>query len=425
MRPDQPTSASSSGAGLPRRAAIYGLSLLTLLNFINYIDRNIVAAVLPSITADFELSHTQAGFIATAFLLAYFLTSPVFGRLGDRVSRTRLVALGVGVWSLATAGAGVARSYVQMLATRAVVGIGEAAYASISPALISDYFPPSRRGRAFSVFYVAIPVGMAVGYLLGGHLQAVFRSWRAVFFIVGLPGLLLALLTLTAPDPPRGIEDARHEDLLAQQKASLWETVGTLLRNRVYTWTLLGYAAYTFGLGGLSIWAPTYFRDVRHLSDEQANMVVGGVLVFSGLTGTFAGGYLGDWVARRVRNGYLWLSGLSMILSVPFGWIALTSPARSTYVPMLFVAEFFAFLSTGPINVVIVTVVPVAMRATAMAMSIFVIHLLGDLPSPPILGRVADTRGFVVAALIVPVVLGISGIIWTGTAMWGGRSSSE
>ncbi len=411
---------SAGDAPLSHRAAVYGLSLLTLLNFVNYIDRSILSAVLASIRADFHLSHAQGGFIATAFLTAYFITSPAFGRLGDRLSRTRLMALGVGVWSLATAGAGVARSYAQMLLSRAAVGIGEAAYASISPALISDYFPSSRRGRAFAIFYVAIPVGMAVGFLLGGEIEHAFHSWRAVFFIVGLPGLALALLTLTAPDPPRGSFDtAGLRSLAAEQQASLREVLVALARNRLYAWTVLGYAAYTFAMGGLAVWAPNYFQEVRHLDEVQATRIVGGVLIASGLLGTFAGGYLGDWLAKRLRNGYLWLSGVSMLIAVPFGWMALTSDNRSVYTVMLFVSEFFVFLSTGPINVVIVNAVPVAMRATAMAVSIFVIHLVGDLPSPTVLGIVADSRaGFVTAALIVPVVIGISGVIWTAAA-WG------
>lgn len=405
-----------------RRAAVYGLSLLTLLNFVNYIDRSILSAVLASIRAEFALSYTAGGFIATAFLTAYFITSPIFGRLGDRLSRTRLMALGVGVWSIATAGAGLARSYVQLLLSRAIVGVGEAAYASISPALISDYYPASRRGRAFAIFYVAIPVGMAVGYVLGGEIEHAFHSWRSVFFIVGLPGVLLALLTLTAPDPPRGIHDAPDERLLADGRASLREVLVKLARNGVYTWTVLGYAAYTFAMGGLSVWAVNYFQEVRHLQEVEATRIVGGVLIASGLVGTFTGGYLGDWLAGRVRHGYLWLSGVSMLASVPFGWVALTSENVVVYASMLFIAEFLVFLSTGPINVVIVNVVPVAMRATAVAVSIFVIHLLGDLPSPTVLGIVADHAGFVNAALIMPVMLGVSGIIWTATAIWGSSS---
>jgi MFS family permease len=416
---------ASPHTALSRRAAIYGLSLLTLLNFVNYIDRFILAAVLPRIREEFGLTYTQGGFIGTAFLAVYFMTSPLFGRLGDRWSRTRLMAAGVAVWSVATAAAGITRSYGQLLLSRGVVGVGEAAYATISPALISDYFPASRRGRVFAIFYVAIPVGSAVGYVLGGVLEQAFNSWRHVFFIVGLPGLLLALLTLTAADPQRGSQDDLAEGIAAGQAASLREVLRDLARNGVYTWTVLGYAAYTFAIGGLGLWAPTYFNETRQLALNDANMLVGGVAVAAGLFGTFTGGYLGDWLARRVRQGYLLMSGVSMLLAVPFGWIALTSPDRTVYTATLFVAEFLVFLSTGPINVVLVSVVPVAMRATAIAVSIFTIHLLGDLPSPALLGVVADHMGFETAALMVPAMIAVSGVIWTGTAVMGGRGDGR
>jgi MFS family permease len=407
---------------LSRRAAIYGLSLLTLLNFVNYIDRYILAAVQPRILDEFKLTNTEGGLIFSAFLVVYFLSSPIFGRLGDRLSRTRLMAIGVGAWSLATAASGIVRSFGQLLAARAAVGVGEAAYGTISPALISDYFSPERRGRAFAVFYVAIPVGSAVGYILGGELEHAFHSWRSVFFIVGIPGLVLALLALTAPDPPRGIQDRADAHLAAEQAASLRDVLKSLLRNRTYTWTVLGYAAYTFAIGGLSFWAPRYFEHVRGLPLNEADRLIGTAAVVSGLFGTFAGGYLGDWLQARFRGGYLWLSGTAMLVAVPFAWLALAQASdRFTYTWALFVAEFFVFLSTGPINVVIVSVVPVAMRATAMAVSIFAIHLFGDAISPTILGIAADTAGWPTAALIVPVVIGVSGIIWTATAVRGVR----
>src|SRR5215470_2377620 len=188
---------------LSRGAAYYGLGIVTLLNLLNYIDRYILAAVLPRMQSELHLTNSQAGLLATAFLVAYFLTSPVFGVLGDRLSRTRLMSVGVIAWSIATAATGVMRNFTQLLMARSSVGVGEAAYATISPALLSDYFPRDQRGRAFSMFYAAIPVGAAAGYLLGGLIEAAL-GWRAAFYVVGLPGIGAALLALTAPDPPRG-----------------------------------------------------------------------------------------------------------------------------------------------------------------------------------------------------------------------------
>src|SRR5262252_4650120 len=172
---------------MERRAAYYGLVVVTL-NFLNYIDRYILSAVLPRMQSELSLTNTQAGLLATAFLFAYFITSPIFGALGDRLSRTRLMAVGVSAWSIASAATGIMRGFVRLMIARSSVGVGEAAYATISPALLSDYFPRSQRGRAFSIFYVAIPLGAAVGYLMGGLIEPVW-GWRAAFFVVGLPGI--------------------------------------------------------------------------------------------------------------------------------------------------------------------------------------------------------------------------------------------
>src|SRR5262245_32138235 len=175
-------------SGITRRQATYGLVLLTLLNFFNYIDRFILASVLPRVKTDLVLSDFQLGLLSNGFLVAYFLTSPLFGRLGDRGSRTKLVAAGVAAWSVATALAGFARSFGQLFSARAFVGVGEAAYATISPSLMSDYFPKETRGRAFAIFYVAVPVGAAVGFVLGGLIEHAF-GWRAAFYAVGFPGI--------------------------------------------------------------------------------------------------------------------------------------------------------------------------------------------------------------------------------------------
>jgi MFS family permease len=417
-RPPEPVTGKS---GLTRRAAAYGLALMTLLNFVNYIDRYVLPAVAPRIKDALALTDSELGLLGSAFLFSYFLTSPVFGRLGDRLSRTRLMALGVGIWSLATAAGGLARSLFQMLLARGAVGVGEASYAAISPAVISDYYPQQRRGRVFAIFYLAIPVGSAVGYLLGGAIEHRF-GWRAAFFAVGLPGLILALLTLTAPDPPRGIND---EPAPAGERmpGSYLQTLRLLAFNRDYVLAVAGYAAYTFAVGGMSFWVPVYLNRVRGVTLSEADFTVGAVTVVAGIGGTFAGGYLADLLARRIRQAYLYVSGWSMLAAIPFAWVAFTANDPKVYVTSLLLAEFMVFLSTGPINVVLVSVVPVAIRATAMAVSIFVIHLLGDAAAPPVIGAASDTFGLSRAVLIMPFVVALSGLIWTAGAWTAARRS--
>ena len=397
---------------MERRAAYYGLVVVTLLNFLNYIDRYILAAVLPRMQSELSLTNTQAGLLATAFLFAYFITSPIFGALGDRLSRTRLMAVGVSAWSVATAATGIMRGFVQLMIARSCVGVGEAAYATISPALLSDYCPRSQRGRAFAIFYVAIPVGAASGYLLGGLIEPAL-GWRAAFYVVGLPGIIMALLALTVQDPPRGASEESGSSI--QEPLSV--TLRGFSRNLAYIGTVLGYAAYTFALSGLAFWMPEYFEKVRGVTLSSANFIVGSVTAAAGLGGTAVGGYLGDFISSRMKHGQLWVSGMSSVAAILPAWFALTVSSDPAYIVWLFAAEFLLFLSTGPVNVVIVNVVPVGARAMAVAVSIFVIHLLGDAISPPIIGLLADISSLSRAVLIVPVAVALSGALWIATAV--------
>ena len=397
---------------MTRRTAYYGLAVVTALNFLNYIDRYILAAVLPRVQSELALSDFQAGLLAPAFLVAYFITSPIFGTLGDRLSRTRLMTMGVCAWSVATTATGLMRNFSQLLAARSCVGVGEAAYATISPALLSDYFPRTQRGRAFAIFYVAIPVGAAAGYLLGGAIEPAL-GWRAAFFVVGLPGIVMALLALTAPDPPRG---ATEENVQPTIREPLVVIVRGFSRNFPYVGTVLGYAAYTFGLGGLAFWMPKYLEQIRGMELSRANYVVGAVTVLAGLIGTFVGGYLGDWLSERVKHGQLWLCGISSVAAIAPTWLALAPDAPGSYLVWFFIAELLLFLSTGPVNVAIVNVVPVGTRAMAMAVSIFTIHVLGDAISPPLIGLIGDVAGLARAVLIVPAAIAISGLLWSVTA---------
>ena len=406
--------------------ATYALLVVTLLNFLNYIDRFILAAVLPRVKSDFLLTDFQLGLLANAFLVAYFVTSPLFGFLGDRASRPRLMSIGVGLWSIATAAAGFTRNFVQLLIARAWVGVGEAAYSTISPALLADYFPRSQRGRAFAIFYVAIPVGAASGFLLGGALERAF-GWRVAFYAVGLPGIALALIAARLRDPIRGAADepspsgrGRRDSQRADAPGeghNIRSTLVVLSRNTAYVGTVLGYAAYTFAVSGLGFFMPTYLERVRGIELSRADFIVGSVTVIGGLCGTFAGGYLGDWAFSKFRHGQLWLCAISSLVGIVPTWLALTVSSFPTYIVWFFVAEFLLFLSTGPVNVVTVNVVPVGIRAMAMAVSIFAIHLLGDAISPPIIGWLADVNGLGTAVLIVPVAVAVSGVLWTATAL--------
>src|SRR5213593_1846036 len=389
-----------------------GLIVLTFINLFNYLDRWIVAALAESMKhSELHLSDTQLGSLMTGFLIVYMLAAPLFGRLGDTRSRNRLLAVGVAIWSVATALAGLARNYVGLFAARAAVGIGEAAYGTISAALLADYFPRQQRGRVFAVFFAAIPIGSALGYIVGGLVDHYF-GWRQAFFVAGVPGLVLAALAWRLYDPPRGSQDSTDEAAPGLPSGAH----RILFRNRPYLLTVLGYAAYTFAIGALAFWTPTFLERVRGIPKAQATVQFGAVVVVTGFVGTYLGGWLGDRLLRVSRQAYLWLSGTVTLLAAPLTLVALAAPQPYVYWPAIIAAELCLFASTGPVNSAIVNEVSPHMRATAVALSIFTIHVLGDVPSPSIVGMISDARSLADAVLIIPVAVLLGGVIWTYAA---------
>ena len=393
------------------RAAWVALGVLTAINFVNYIDRFILPAVMEDVRrSEMHPSDLQLGLLTSAFLVVYTITAPFFGAFGDRGRRPRLLAIGIIVWSAATVLSGLAANYGSLLAARAGVGIGEAAYATIAPALLADYFPAAMRGRVLAIFYSATPVGAALGYLLGGQVASHY-DWRAAFFIAGIPGFILALFAYRMP------EAATRS---APEKGGGFHSYVELAKNPAYVAVVLGYAAYTFAVGGISVWMPSFLERVHRLDTASANNLIGGITVVTGFAGALVGGWAGDRMLRRWREAYLWLSGWSTLLAAPFAYLAFTLPAPG-YLIALFVAELLIFLSTGPINSSILGVVPQTMRASAMALSIFCIHALGDGPAPALIGYVADRSSLQHAVMIIPVAVVIGGLIWLAAAWRGER----
>ena len=397
------------------------LSVLTLINLLNYLDRYVVSGIVPDLKAPpLGLSDRQIGLLTTAFMLVYMVTAPVFGALGDRGSRTRPIAMGVFLWSIATALSGFAGSYAHLLGARALVGIGEAAYIAIAPALLADCFSREQRGRVLSVFNMAIPVGTALGYIVGG-LMSHHYGWREAFFVAGTPGLLLAILVLRLPDPPRGSRDEPQERVGAtgarrDASSSAISVYWGLLHQTRYMLVVLGYAAYTFALGGLAVWMPNFLERVHGIPAVKATTSSGAIVVVTGFLGTFVGGWLGDYWLKVSRQAYLWMSGWVTLLAAPFAVVALTAASASVYYPAIVVAELLLFMTTGPINSAIINLVSPTERASAVALSMFIIHLLGDVPSPTLIGWLSDLFSLGKAVLIVPVALAISGIVWLVSA---------
>lgn len=379
----------------------FALLVLSLINLVNYLDRYVIAAALPHIQEDFGISNAQSGLLGTVFIVVFMLASPLGGILGDRLPRRLLVAGSVILWSLATAASGLAGSFLALLVARAIIGIGEAGYGAAAPSIISDLYPREQRTRMLAFFYIAIPVGSAMGYGVGGA----FASWHHAFFAASVPGLVLGTLAFFMPEPQRGAMDGPE----AATRLPFLTGLKGLAGNKAFWATTAGYTLMTFSIGGLAFWMPTYLKMERGLSEGRAGLIFGAITCVAGLLGTVAGGWLGDKMDRKREGGGLWMSGIGLMLAAPFMFLAVRLPTVELMFAAVAVAQFLIFLNSGPINAAIVNCVPPAFRAFAMGLNVLCIHMLGDAISPPIIGWLADrTRdmGLAIELNALPVLLG-------------------
>jgi MFS family permease len=384
------------------------LSVLTALNVLNYADRYVVAALLPLILPAFSLSDEQGGLLQSVFIITYSLASPVTGWLGDRWARMPIAAAGVLVWSAAVTASGLAPAYVSLLIARSITGVGEAGYAVVAPSMLSDLFPPERRGRALAVFYAAMPAGAALGYALGGVVGTMF-GWRTAFFAAGLPGVLLALWLVRLREPTRGAFDAPGAQ--PATPLALGASLSALVARRSYVFNTGAQVLYTFAMGGLATWMPTYFVRERAIPLAVATSVFGALLVIAGLGGTVVGGHIGDRMAARLREGLFAVSGWTLVASLGFTSLAVLSPAPVIFWPSMFAALFLLFVNVGPLNAAMANVLPADLRTRGFAVTTMAIHVLGDAISPWLIGLASDRVGLTAPVLAAGLLLAVSGAI--------------
>ncbi len=391
-------------------AAWWTLAILSGLNMLNYLDRYVMSAVLTPMQKELGLSDGDAGWAASAFMLGYFVAAPVFGYLGDRFPRKYLMLGGVLIWSLATAGSALTHGFGQLFAVRMVVGVGEACFVTMGPSWISDVFAATRRNTALTLFYVAIPFGSAIGFTIGGWF-AQQGDWRGAFIYAGLPGVLLALSLLLLQEPQRGESDGIEGEVVP--KAHLGEVAGLFL-NRRYNLLVWGYAAQTFSIGAFGVWGPVFLQRVHGMSQESSATSFGAMLAATGLIATLLGGFLANALRRRTPAGYVWVMAFSLIAATPVCFFALMIGNVTLSLIGLGTSMFFLFLPTGPIASEIFEIVPVHLRASAMAMCTFIIHLFGDFGSPTVVGNISSHYGDDIqkGVLILPAVLLLGAALW-------------
>jgi len=375
------------------------LALLIVVNLHNYTVRQIPAAVFPLIKVDLHLSDSALGLLGSAFMVCYMVSAPLFGWLGDRRSRAKLAAIGLTVWSLAIVLAEFATGYRALLLALIAVGIGSASFVTVSPGLLADYFPREKRGRVMAYFFLAIPVGSALGYVLGGNIGHHF-GWRAAFLVVSLPGLLFALPLWFLREPNRvgevPIARNRHEGTTGY---------ASLFRNRSFVTTTLAMAAMTFAFSGLGQWVPTFLFRMHGLDAATGNTLFGAITVITGITGTLTGGWLGDRIQKKSGKGYLLVSGWGFLLGTPAVIYALLAQNLTQCLAAMFLAEFFLFLNIGPLNTIVINVTKPEIRSMAFAVNTFFIHALGGAIAPIILGWLSDLWGLRLALLAAPLAI--------------------
>jgi MFS family permease len=379
------------------------LAVLTGLNILNYIDRNVLFAVQSDVKKEFLVTDGQIGILTSAFFFTYMFAAPLVGWMGDRFPRKNIVVFGILVWSGFTFLTWFVHDYNQLLFRHAIVGIGEASYATIAPTLIADSFPQLKRGRMLSIFFLGLPVGSAAGYFIGGYVAHQF-GWRAPFMAAGIPGFLLAFLLWMLPEPPRG-----------QQEENAPANLRTLLvgfsRNGAFITATLGMALYTFAVGGMQVWIPTFLIRIRGMNPISANFDFSYVVLANGIGATLLGGWIGDRLLKRYFGAYYTFSGVAMLIAVPF-MVAAIYVGGTFMFPAIFAAVFFILVGTGPTNAALVNSVSAGIRSTALAVNVFVIHLLGDAFSPALIGKISDKTGSLqIAFWVAFVAAGISGVI--------------
>jgi predicted MFS family arabinose efflux permease len=366
------------------------LLLFLAINIINYVDRQVLSGVFPLVKEHFLLSDTALGLLGSAFMITYSLTSVPFGAWSDRWLPHKVAAIGVGIWSFATVSSALAWSFASLFVFRALVGIGEAAYVSTAGTILSNAYPEQKRSAVLGLFNLGMPIGGALGVVLGGWLGVTY-GWQWAFFLVGAPGLLLALLAWRLPLKKQPAAENRPKFRVGE--------IIQLFKNKPYFFTCLGYAGISFAFGAIALFVPTFFERSFGLSLEKATLLAGGLQVGAGLLGAPIGGYVADFWQKRHRRGRAYTLVLSMFLSAIFLWVGLLFESFVAF----FFSAFFMLFHVGVASALVFDVTDKAVWNTAAALAMFLMHFLGDIPSPVIVGYISDKTSLFTAFALLPI----------------------
>jgi MFS family permease len=385
------------------------------INFLNYMDRYVGAAVAPLIQKEFHLTDGQVGLLGSAFLLVYAVAAVPFGYWADRGVRRTVVGIGVTIWSLATLVTGFSRNFLQLFISRAVLGIGEATYYPAGTSLMSDYFPKEQRGRVMSIWGAGATIGIAVGFAGGGYIAEKF-GWRNAFYFAAVPGILFALLAFGMREPLRGSVEDRGPALKRTRDATFRTFLG-LMRIPTLRAAILSQTVLYFVLASNAFWLPTLLYRRFGLSISRANLIAGAVLVVGGLIGTLAGGWIADRLGRKSPAAYLQVGIAGFLIGAVFIVVSLVAPMNvgpiPVFIPAFLITVVCLYLHSGPFTAVSQNVVSPALRASSVTMLLFVSHVFGDSHSTFDVGFISERIGSLQTALLItsPTLLIVAAII--------------
>ena len=412
----QPNTRNKRSLKPTRGQARFAFTILFVINALNYADRYVLSAILPSIKHDFNMSDFQGGLLISSFLIVYAVATLPLGVWADRGIRKNIVAVCVGIWSLATALAGFTQNLWQLFSMRSVLGIGEAGYAPASLSLLGDFFSKARRGRVLSFWSIGTLVGAAIGVALGGRIADTL-GWRWAFYIVGIPGLIAAFLAWRMHEPTRGVFDSEDEETGVEVGHGKFgkdflDIVKQLLRIPTY-WILVSALVFSFfTIGGTSFWLTSYLTRGFGLSLTNAGAISGGVLITSGLIGTILGGWIADLVQKRFPQGRLFTCMLGFLIGAPLVLLALFMHSLPFFIATFIIAAIALNFCTGPLNAVIQDIIAPNMRATAVGLALLLAHLLGDAAAPTIVGLISDHSTLGTALIVTaPTFLFMAGLV--------------
>lgn len=373
------------------------LLILFLINLFNYIDRQVLFAVFPLLSKDLNLNDAQLGLLGSVFMIVYTFTAPVIAYFADKSPRQIWVSVCAVLWSGATALTGLAKNFYDIAIARSFIGVGEAGFTSVSPSLAAEGFDKNVRARILAILGLALPLGSALGYLLGGLIGQHY-GWRMAFYVLSIPGFVLAIWAFIY------IKDKRKTTQEEKKQIKISNYL-QFFKSKSFVYVCLAEAMATFTLGGLAAWMPTYFHRYYGFSVAEAGTKFGIMIIIAGLIGTLGGGMLADFSNKFTKKAYFYTTLFGYMMALPFGLLGLLCESQTLALLCFGIAMTFVFIQTGALNAAIISLTSVKIRSMAFAFHIFIIHALGDALSPMTIGKISQAFDLQLAVFIAIVFL--------------------